>query len=71
MSTSLPPSLSDLNAAAPGSIVETAATPQFPPLRYTKQANGNWYMRWAKNTPAGWLLDPEHSAHPIRWVHRA
>ena len=60
----------DLDEAAPGSVIETAATDRFPGIRYTKLESGNWHMKYAVNTPPRWLLDPDHSAQPIRWVER-
>ena len=60
----------DLDEANPGSVIETAATARFPGIRYVKKENGRWHMKHAANTPSAWLLDPQHSAQPIRWVSR-
>ena len=59
----------DLDDAAPGSVIETDGT-RFPGIRYVKKENGRWHMKHAANTPSAWLLDPEHSAQPIRWVEK-
>lgn len=53
----------ELNALPVGAIVETGSG-----LRYRKRENGRWWMRYAQNTPPGWLLDPEHSKQPIRLI---
>ena len=62
--------VAELNAAAPGSVVITAATDRFPGFEYVKRDNGNWWMKRAVNTPPATLLDPQHSAQPITWVER-
>lgn len=59
-----------LDAAAPGSIIATDDVPRFGRFLYVKEESGRWSMRHARHTPAAWLLDPEHSAQPIRWVEK-
>ena len=59
-------SVAQLDALPTGSKITTASTSSWPGITYTKKENGKWWMKQAANTPASWLLDPDHSAQPIR-----
>ena len=59
-------SVAQLDALPTGSQITTATTSHWPGITYTKKDNGRWRMKQAANTPAAWLLDPDHSAQPIQ-----
>ena len=63
MNSDTPTTLRELNALPVGATVLTGGG-----IAYHRLTTGCWSAPFAKNTPASWLLDPDHSRQPLRVI---